>query len=172
MRDLNKMYLRFPAQYQIAVALDNLERDQEAVETLFRFNQDLLERSDVISPLQYSFFLDQIRNLAPRLLASPELSASQSYQAELEALAEQSKKHIREKYFLQLLDRKLYEMVIARKEYKASSAMFPKKRMAIPSCSPTGRCPIPAVFTPPAFWDCRSIWSNSGKSCFRRFCAI
>lgn len=119
MRDLNKMYLRFPAQYQIAVALDNLERDQEAVETLFRFNQDLLERSDVISPLQYSFFLDQIRNLAPRLLASPELSASQSYQAELEALAEQSKKHIREKYFLQLLDRKLYEMVIARKEYKA-----------------------------------------------------
>lgn len=119
MRDLNKMYLRFPAQYQIAVALDNLERDQEAVETLFRFNQDLLERSDVISPLQYSFFLDQIRNLAPRLLASPELSVSQSYQAELEALAEQSKKHIREKYFLQLLDRKLYEMVIARKEYKA-----------------------------------------------------
>lgn len=118
-RDLNKMYLRFPAQYQIAVALDNLERDQEAIETLFRFNQDLLERSDVISPLQYSFFLDQIRNLAPRLLASPELSGSQSYQAELDALAEQSKKHIREKYFLQLLDRKLYEMVIARKEYKA-----------------------------------------------------
>lgn len=55
-RDLNKMYLRFLAQYQIAVALDNLERDQEAVEMLFRFNQDLLERSDVISPMQYAFF--------------------------------------------------------------------------------------------------------------------
>jgi signal transduction histidine kinase len=117
-RDLNKMYLRFPAQYQIAVALDNLERDREAVEVLFRFNQDLLERSDVISPLQYSFFLDQIRNLAPRLLASPELSAAQRYQAAFDALAEQSKKHIREKYFLQVLDRKLYEMVIARKQYK------------------------------------------------------
>lgn len=117
-RDLNNMYLRFLAQYQIAVALDNLERDQEAIEVLFRFNGDLLERSDVISPLQYSFFLDQIRNLAPRLLASPMLSDEQRYQAELDALAEQGKKHIREKYFLQILDRKLYEMVIARKEYK------------------------------------------------------
>ncbi len=117
-RDLNKMYLRFPAQYQIAVALENLGRDQEAIEVLFRFNQDLLERSDVISPLQYSFFLDQIRNLAPRLLSSPELSAAQHYQTELDALAERSKKHIRTKYFLQILDRKLHEMVIARKEYK------------------------------------------------------
>jgi signal transduction histidine kinase/predicted negative regulator of RcsB-dependent stress response len=117
-RDLNKMYLRFPAQYQIAVALENLGRDREAVETLFRFNQDLLERSDVISPLQYSFFEDQIRNLAPRLLSSPELPAARRYQTELDALAEQSKKHIRTKYFLQILDRKLYEMVIARKAYK------------------------------------------------------
>ncbi|MCI0693253.1 ATP-binding protein [candidate division KSB1 bacterium] len=118
-RDLNKMYLRFLAQYQIAVALDNLERDQEAVEVLFRFNQDLLERSDVISPLQYSFFLDQIRNLAPRLLVSRQLPDRDRYQAQFDALAEQSKKHIREKYFVQLLDRKLYEMVIARQKYKA-----------------------------------------------------
>ncbi|MGH7494293.1 MAG: ATP-binding protein [bacterium] len=117
-RDLNKMYLRFPAQYQIAVALENLGRDQEAIEALFRFNRDLLERSDVISPLQYSFFADQIRNLAPRLLSSPELPAAQRYQKELDTLAEQSKKHIRAKYFVQILDRKLYEMVIARKEYK------------------------------------------------------
>src|SRR5262245_51476289 len=92
-RDQNKMYLRFPAQYQIAVALENLGRDQEAVEALFRFNRDLLERSDVISPLQYSFFVDQIRNLAPRLLSAPELSAAPRYQQELDALAEQSKKH-------------------------------------------------------------------------------
>jgi signal transduction histidine kinase len=112
------MYLRFPAQYQIAVALDNLERDQEAIEVLFRFNQDLLERSDVISSMQYSFFLDQIRNLAPRLLVSPELSEAERYQAQFDALAEQSKKHIRGKYLLQLLDRKLYEMVIARQAYR------------------------------------------------------
>ncbi len=117
-RDLNKMYLRFLAQYQIAVALDNLERDQEAIEVLFRFNQDLPERSDVISSMQYSFFLDQIRNLAPRLLVSPELSDPERYQAQFGALAEQSKKHIRGKYLLQLLDRKLYEMVIARQAYK------------------------------------------------------
>jgi signal transduction histidine kinase len=117
-RDLNKMYLRFLAQYQIAVALDNLERDQEAVEVLFRFNQDLLERSDVISSMQYSFFLDQIRNLAPRLLVSRQLPGRDRYQAQFDALAEQSKKHIRGKYLLQLLDRKLYEMVIARQAYK------------------------------------------------------
>jgi signal transduction histidine kinase len=118
-RDQNGMYLRFLAQYQIAVCLDNLDRDQEAIERLLHLNQDLLERSDAINALQYSFFVEQIRSLAPRLLSSPRLSTPSSFRAQFDSLAAQNKKHISQRYFLQLLERNLEKMVIKRKPYKA-----------------------------------------------------
>jgi signal transduction histidine kinase len=117
-RDLNNMYLRFLAQYQIAVCLESLGRDQEAIAALLRFNQDLMERSDAISTEQYYYFLEHIRALAPLLLSSPQLSNAASYQARFEALAEQSKRRLSQKYFLQLLDRQLNRMVIERKYYR------------------------------------------------------
>ncbi|MGH7453514.1 MAG: tetratricopeptide repeat protein, partial [bacterium] len=118
-RDLNGMYLRLLAQYQIAVCLEKLERDQEAIERLLHLNQDLLERSDAVNTSQYSFFLEQIRNMAPRLLASPRISHPARFKARLDSLAEQNKKHLSQSYFLQLLDRILNKMVIERKHYKA-----------------------------------------------------
>jgi signal transduction histidine kinase len=118
-RDPNKMSLRFLAQYQIAVCLENLGRDQEAIETLLRLHQDLLERSDTINTLQYSFFLDQIPPIAARLLTSPKLSDPTRYQMQFRLLAQQNKKRISAKYFLQLLDRRLSQMVLERKYYKS-----------------------------------------------------
>jgi len=118
MRDLNKTCLRFLAQYQIAACLESLERDQKAVETLLRLNQDLLERSDAINTVQYSYFIGLIRNLAPRLLASPRLSGPAAYQTQFQALAEQNKKRLSQKYFLQLLDKELTETLIERKHYR------------------------------------------------------
>jgi signal transduction histidine kinase len=117
LRDLNNMYLRFVAQYQIAICLENLGRDEEAIETLLRLHQDLLERSDLISAEQYSYFLEQLRALTPRLLSSPKLADPASYHARFSALAEQSKKRISQKYLLQLLDRRLRKLVIERKDY-------------------------------------------------------
>ncbi len=117
-RDLNKMYLRFLAQYQIAICLDNLERDQEAIAELARLNLDLFERSDAINTLQYSYFYGIIQDLASRLLASPHLSSRSDYQTQFQALAEQNKKRIGQKYFLQLLDQQLNESVIKRKRHK------------------------------------------------------
>jgi signal transduction histidine kinase len=117
-RDLNKMSLRFLAQYQMTICLENLGRDQEAIETLLRLHQDLLERSDTINTLQYSFFLDQIPPIAARLLTSPRLFDSMRYQTQFRLLAQQNKKRISEKYFLQLLDRRLSKMVLERKYYK------------------------------------------------------
>ena len=55
-RDPNKMSLRFLAQYQIAVCLESLGRDQEAIEAILHLHQDLLERSDTVNTLQYVFF--------------------------------------------------------------------------------------------------------------------
>lgn len=117
-RDLNKMYLRFLAQFQMAVCLENLQRDEEAAATLLRLNQDLLERSDAISAQQYSYFLEQIKILATRLLSSPRLPAAASYQAQFTALAEQNKKRIGQKYILQVLQAQLQKMVIERKHYR------------------------------------------------------
>ncbi len=117
-RDENKTCLRFVAQYQIAVSLENLGRDREALVTLLRLHQDLLERSDTINMFQYSYFLELIQNLAQRLLSSPGLSVAAGYQTQFRGLAEQNKKRIGQKYFLQLLDRKLTEMVIERKQYR------------------------------------------------------
>jgi signal transduction histidine kinase len=117
-RDLNKMYLRFLAQYQIAVCLDNLDRDPEALAVLLRLNKDLLERSDTINSLQYSFFFDQIQILAERLLSSPNLPDSDRYNKQFRALADQNKKRLSQKYFLELLDRQLNKMVINRKRYR------------------------------------------------------
>jgi signal transduction histidine kinase len=117
-RDLNSMYLRFLAQYQIANSLETLGRDEEAVETLLRLHRDLLERSDRINTIQYSYFVDLIRDLAPRLLASPGLSDPSRYEAEFRALTSQNKKRISQKYFLQLLNREFTEALITRKPYR------------------------------------------------------
>ena len=117
-RDLKKMYLRFLAQYQIAVCLDNLNRHQKAVEALLRMSKDLLERSDTINRLQYSHFGEWIETLTPRVLSAPKLSKPEYYREQFQSLAEQSKKHISEKYFVQLFDHELRELVIKRKPYR------------------------------------------------------
>ncbi len=117
-RDRNNTYLRFLAQYQIAVCLENLGRDQDAVAALLLLNKDLLERSDAISALQYSYFLNLTQGLATRLIGSPQLADSADYRRRFNLLAEQSKKRISQKYFLRLLDSKLQETVIERKLYR------------------------------------------------------
>lgn len=118
-RDLNGLQLRFLAQYQIASALDNLHREQEAVEALLRLNEDLLERSDAINALQYSYFLDQTQGLARRLLTASHLPKRADYETQFRVLADKNKKRISQRYFLQLLDRKLNKLVIERKQYSA-----------------------------------------------------
>jgi signal transduction histidine kinase len=117
-RDLNKMYLRFLAQYQIAVCLDSLGRDQEAIATLWRMNKDLLERSDTINMLQYSQFGEWIKTLASKLLAAPGLPEAERYREQFQSLAVQNKKRIGDKYFVQLFDEELREQVIKRKTYR------------------------------------------------------
>lgn len=118
-RDLNGLQLRFLAQYQIASALDNLNREQEAVDALLRLNQDLLERSDAINALQYAYFLDQTQGLAHRLLTASNLPNRTAYETQFRVLADKNKKRISQRYFLQLLDRKLNKLVIERKQYSA-----------------------------------------------------
>lgn len=117
-RDLNDMYMRFLAQYQIAVALESMRRDEEAVQVLLRLNGDLLERSGEISMYQYHDFLERIQTLSTRLLASETIQNRESYEAKFQALSEQGKKQFSQKYFLQLLNRKLYKAIIDRKHFR------------------------------------------------------
>lgn len=117
-RDLNKTYLRFLAQYQIAVCLENLGREPEAIATLLRMNKDLWERSDTINRQQYSNFANWIKVLSARILSSPRLSNVESYREQFQALARQQKKRISDKYFVQVFDEELHELVIKRKNYR------------------------------------------------------
>jgi two-component system phosphate regulon sensor histidine kinase PhoR len=116
-RDLNRMYLRFLAQYQRAVALEGLGRDREAVETLLELNQDLLRRSDAINQVQYAYYRDLIQDLMPRLLSSPTLTDPVTYEREFQRLRDQTKKRIGDRYLVQLLDGELSKMVLRRRHH-------------------------------------------------------
>jgi signal transduction histidine kinase len=117
-RDLNKMYLRFLAQYQIAVCLNNLNRDEDAVKALLQMHEDLVERSDTINQLQYAHFLEWIEDFGPLLLSSPNLANAEEYQNRFQGLAEQKKRPISDQYFVQLFDEELHELVIKRKPHR------------------------------------------------------
>jgi len=116
-RDLNRMYLRFLAQYEIAAALESLHRTRQALEVLLELNRDLLRRSDAITTMQYSYFSDLIQVLAPQLLSEPGLRDRATYAHEFRVLGDQNKKRISEKYFAHLLASELSEMSFRRKRF-------------------------------------------------------
>lgn len=116
-RDLNRMYLRFLAQYQIAVALQGLKRNPEALDALLELNRDLLRRSDAITTMQYSYYADLIQSLLPQILNASGVPGRDRYLQSFGALAEQSKKRISEQYFIQLLDTELSEMSFRQKRF-------------------------------------------------------
>lgn len=119
LRDLDNMYLRFLAQFQIASCEENLGRDREALETLLRLQEELWERSDAISTQQYSYFHDQIQLLAKRLLVAPQLANAAALQEKFQAWAEREKKHVGRQYFVQLLEGELNKFMLERSRYRA-----------------------------------------------------
>ncbi len=118
-RDLDNMYLRFLAQFQIASCEENLGRDRAALETLLRLQEELWERSDAISTQQYSYFHDQIQLLAKRLLVAPRLENAAALQEKFQAWAGREKKHVGRQYFVQLLEGELNKFTLERSRYRA-----------------------------------------------------
>ena len=116
-RDLDRMYLRFLAQYQIAVALQAQGRNTEALDALLELNRDLLRRSDAITTMQYTYYADLIQALVPELLHGSGVLERERYAQTFRTLGEQSKKRISEKYFVHLLDAELSEMSFRQKRY-------------------------------------------------------
>ena len=118
-RDLDNMYLRFLAQFQIASCEENLGGDRAALETLLRLQEELWERSDAISTQQYSYFHEQIQLLAKRLLVAPQLENAATYQEKFQAWTGREKKHVGRQYFAQLLEGELNKFVLERGRYRA-----------------------------------------------------
>jgi len=116
-RDLDRMYLRFLAQYQIAIALHGLGRDAEALDALLELNADLLRRSDAITSTQYTYYADLIQSLLPQLMNGIRSQERERYALAFRSLGEQSKKRISERYFVHLLDAELSEMSFRQKRY-------------------------------------------------------
>jgi signal transduction histidine kinase len=116
-RDLNRMYLRFLAQYQIAVALEGQLRHRDALDGLLELNRDLLARSDAITQTQYAYFSDLVQTLAFQIMSRPDLQDRTAYVQSFKSFGEQNKKRISEKHFVHLLTSELGEMSFKRKRY-------------------------------------------------------
>jgi len=131
-RDLNRGYLRFLAQYQIAVSLQGLNRHREALDALLQLNRDLLRRSDAITTMQYSYYSDLIRSLVPPLMDALSATDRDSYTRSFGVLAEQSKKRIGEKYFIQLLEAELSEMSFRQKRFSPVTRYMTARAEGVP----------------------------------------
>ncbi|HXJ71030.1 MAG TPA: ATP-binding protein [Verrucomicrobiae bacterium] len=116
-RDLDRMVVRFLAQYQIAAALGELGRDHEAMDTLLALHRDLLARSDDITALQYAYYADLIRGLSARLLSTPGLKGGAAYEAEFQRLAERTRSGLSRKYLAHVLMGELEESVVRRRHW-------------------------------------------------------
>ncbi len=117
-RDLNNLYLRFLAQLQMASILEVQGRDEEAIRQLVALAEDVHQRSDAISLEQYEYFVRRVRILATRLLASKNIAHPEAYRRQLEELSRKSKKRISQRFFIELLMRKLYAATVEGKRYR------------------------------------------------------
>ena len=116
-RDLDRMVVRFLAQYQIAAALGELGRDREALDTLLTLNRDLLARSGEITALQFAYYSDLIHGLSARLLNERDLPARSAYEREFKRLAERTKSGLSQKYLAHVLMGELEETVVRRRPW-------------------------------------------------------
>ena len=116
-RDLDKMVVRFLAQYQIAAALGEMGRVPEALAALLALNEDLLARSDEITAVQYSYYSDLIQTQSLRLLSAPNLRDRGRYELAFHRLGERTKKRLGQKYLVQVLKAELEETVVRRRHY-------------------------------------------------------
>ena len=114
-RDLDRMVVRFLAQYQIAAALGELGRDREALDTLLTLNRDLLARSGEITALQYAYYSDLIHGLSARLLSTKGLPGRGRYESEFRRLAERTKSRLSQKYLANVLMGELEESMVRRR---------------------------------------------------------
>lgn len=132
MRDLNRMYLRFLAQYQIAVSLKGLHRSSEALDALLELNRDLLRRSDAMTTMQYSYYAELIQTLSPSLLAAAPPADRERHAEAFAALGEQSKKRISEKYFVHLLETELSELSFRQKRFSPRTRYMTSRAEGVP----------------------------------------
>ncbi len=131
-RDHNRMYLRFLAQYQIAVSLQGLHRYPEALDALLELNQDLQRRSDTITTMQYSYYADLIQSLFPQLLDAAGAAGRDRYIQSFAALGEQTKKQISDKYFVHLLDTELSELSFRQKRFSPRTRYMTSRAEGVP----------------------------------------
>lgn len=116
-RDLDRMVVRFLAQYQIAAALGEMGREQQALDTLLALNQDLIGRSGEITALQYAYYSDLIHGLSQRLMSTRGLPDQSRYASEFRRLSERSKSRLSQRYLASVLMSELEEAVVRRHQY-------------------------------------------------------
>lgn len=118
-RDLNKMYLRFLAQYQIASAHEGLDQPREALDALVELHHDLHRRSDAINTVQFSYYSELTQALAARLLSAPGLANPAHYQHQFRQLGDRIKQDVSARYLAEVLDDELRRLITRRRQYSS-----------------------------------------------------
>lgn len=122
-RDLNNLHLRFYAQYQCVIALENLGRMEEAMPALLDLYAGLLDDSDEVNSEQYEFFVERIQRYFERIIgAYPEKQAY--YREAFRALQERKKKSIGSKYLVEKLQQRLSRAIVKRSKFRERFKFF------------------------------------------------
>ena len=123
-RDLNNLHLRFYAQFQCVVALENLGKLDAAMAALLTLYQDLLDHSDEVNRVQYEFFLERIQRSFKQLIGGFSESDQAGYTATFKALQEQKKKSIGTNYLVEKLHQRLSKRILKRETFKKRFRYF------------------------------------------------
>lgn len=123
-RDFNNLHLRFNAQYQAVVTLENMNRWGEAMPTLLSFYQDLLDHSDEVNRIQYEYFVERIQRLFQRIIGVYDATEQPQFRASFTSLQDQKKKNIGTKYLVEKLYQRLGRGILKRDKFRSRIKYF------------------------------------------------
>ena len=117
-RDLNNLHLRFDAQFQCVIALENMGKLEEAMRHLLDLYRDLLDHSDEVNRNQFEFFVERIQKYYTGLIGAFSQEKQAQFNATFQQLQEKKKKSIGTTYLLQKLHQRLIKAIIKRTTYR------------------------------------------------------
>lgn len=123
-RDLNNLHLRFYAQFQCVVALENLGQLDRAMNALLALYQDLLDHSDEINREQYEFFLQQIHGSFESLESKFLVLRRKKYFVIYNKLQDRKKKNIGATYLVEKLNQRLIRGILKQETYHNRMSYF------------------------------------------------
>ena len=123
-RNLNNLHLRFYAQFQSVVTLENLEKYDRAMPALLDLYEDLLIHSDEVNRVQFEYFVERIQLSFKRQIGRYDRGKQSEYRAIYQTLQEQKKKNIGETYIVEKLYQRLSKRILKQETLRRRLKYF------------------------------------------------